>query len=85
MAIVSNEQDKMNELRKLMQQSQQGDRLLIFCETKRGCAFLARQLSHVEGVPAMAIHGDLEQREREVAVRLFILGGGLCCGGVEDF
>ncbi|HEB92342.1 MAG TPA: DEAD/DEAH box helicase [Gammaproteobacteria bacterium] len=36
---------------------------LIFCNTKRACDDLARRLQH-EGYHAQALHGDLEQRQR---------------------
>ena len=42
----------------------------IFCETKRGCDLLTRQLRQ-DGWPALSIHGDKSQQERDwvLAVR----------------
>lgn len=42
----------------------------IFCETKRGCDQLTRQLRQ-DGWPALSIHGDKSQQERDwvLAVR----------------
>lgn len=40
------------------------DRILVFCETKRGCDALARELGYHQ-LSAAAIHGDKEQRERD--------------------
>jgi hypothetical protein len=36
----------------------------IFCETKRGCDLLTRQLRQ-DGWPALSIHGDKSQQERD--------------------
>ena len=36
----------------------------IFCETKRGCDLLTRQL-RTDGWPALSIHGDKSQQERD--------------------
>ena len=47
-----------------------GSKLLVFCETKRGCDTVTRQLRQ-DGWPALAIHGDKSQQERDwvLAVR----------------
>ena len=50
-----------------------GTRVLIFSETKRGCEDLVRMLRQ-EGFPALAIHGDKEQRERDMALAEFKSG-----------
>ena len=50
-----------------------GSRTLIFSETKRGCEDLVRMLRQ-EGFPALAIHGDKEQRERDMALAEFKSG-----------
>jgi ATP-dependent RNA helicase DDX5/DBP2 len=47
-----------------------GTRVLIFSETKRGCEDLVRLLRQ-DGFPALAIHGDKEQRERDMALAEF--------------
>ena len=41
-----------------------GSRILVFCETKRGCDELTRALRG-DGWPALGIHGDKEQSERD--------------------
>ena len=47
-----------------MQKIMDGSRILVFCETKRGCDNLTRQLRQ-DGWPALAIHGDKSQEERD--------------------
>jgi superfamily II DNA/RNA helicase len=49
------------------------DRTLVFVRTKRGADRLVGQLRR-EGVEAVAIHGDLPQRERERALGAFAAG-----------
>ena len=49
------------------------DRTLMFVRTKHGCDKVARQLRE-EGVEARAIHGDLQQRQREKALNGFAEG-----------
>ena len=41
-----------------------GSRILVFCETKRGCDDLTRALRS-DGWPALGIHGGKEQSERD--------------------
>lgn len=41
-----------------------GRKILVFCETKRGCDQVTRQLRQ-DGWPALAIHGDKSQQERD--------------------
>ncbi|HJN73481.1 MAG TPA: helicase-related protein, partial [Myxococcota bacterium] len=48
-------------------------RALVFCETKRDCDGLARFLSG-RGAHALALHGDLEQRDRDDALVQFANG-----------
>ena len=50
-----------------------GTRVLVFSETKRGCEDLVRMLRQ-DGFPALAIHGDKEQRERDMALAEFKSG-----------
>jgi hypothetical protein len=60
-----------------------GSKVLIFCETKRGCDEVTRSL-RADGWPALALHGDKMQRERDWCGAP---GGGagvlpgLCCVG----
>jgi superfamily II DNA/RNA helicase len=48
-------------------------RTMVFCNTKRGCDRLARNLSKLD-VTAQPIHGDLRQRQREKALKQFADG-----------
>lgn len=64
------EEEKYRALGRLLEREMDGSRLLIFCETKRGCDAVTRQL-RTEGWPALSIHGDKSQQERDwvLAVR----------------
>ena len=53
-----------------MQDIMDGSRILIFSETKRGCDNLTRQLRQ-DGWPALAIHGDKSQQERDWVLKDF--------------
>jgi ATP-dependent RNA helicase DeaD len=46
---------------------------LVFCATKIRCDRLARAL-HINHYDAMAIHGDLSQRQRDMAIHYFRTG-----------
>ena len=50
-----------------------GCRVLIFCETKKGADNLTRVLRQ-EGWPALAIHGDKDQKERDWVLQEFKTG-----------
>lgn len=65
------EEDKYSSLCRLLEQHMDGSRILVFCETKRGCDDVTRKLRQ-EGWPALSIHGDKLQEERDwvLAVRL---------------
>ncbi len=52
------------------------ERALVFCETKGDCDSLARFLSG-RGTVALALHGDLDQRDRD-EVMLRFSGGSAC-------
>ena len=58
------EHDKYPLLLKLLEREMDGSRILIFCETKRGCDTVTRQLRQ-NGYPALSIHGDKSQQERD--------------------
>ena len=58
------EHDKYPLLLKLLEREMDGRRILIFCETKRGCDTVTRQLRQ-NGYPALSIHGDKSQQERD--------------------
>ncbi len=49
------------------------DRMLVFCQTKRGTDRVAKRLQK-EGVDAAAIHGDLRQQVRERTLERFSAG-----------
>ena len=58
------EADKFGRLVRLLEREMDGSRLLVFCETKRGCDAVTRQLRQ-NGWPALSIHGDKSQEERD--------------------
>jgi ATP-independent RNA helicase DbpA len=51
-------------------QDQQADSSIIFCETKIRSQEIADQLSEL-GIKALAIHGDLEQKDRNIVLARF--------------
>jgi ATP-dependent RNA helicase DDX5/DBP2 len=61
---VCQEQEKRPKLLKLLERIMDGSKILIFTETKRGADMLTRQM-RVDGWPALAIHGDKSQQERD--------------------
>lgn len=71
-----NEDDKYRALSRLLEREMDGSRLLIFCETKRGCDAVTRQL-RTEGWPALSIHGDKSQQERDWV--LAVSAPSFCC------
>ncbi len=64
--------DKYNELEKLMREHKD-QKTLIFCETKRGCDSLTAQMRSA-GFPALALHGDKSQGERDWVLNEFKSG-----------
>lgn len=50
-----------------------GGKVLVFCETKRGVDQLTASLSR-SGLPAISIHGDKSQQERDFAIDRFRRG-----------
>ena len=50
------EHEKPGHLVRLLEREMDGSRILVFCETKRGCDAVTRQL-RTEGWPALSIHG----------------------------
>ena len=50
-----------------------GSRILIFMDTKKGCDQITRQL-RMDGWPALSIHGDKSQAERDWIVSEFKAG-----------
>ena len=78
------EGDKYGALTRLLEREMDGSRLLIFCETKRGCDSVTRQL-RTEGWPALSIHGDKSQQERDwvlaVGARVLLMNMSGCPAG----
>lgn len=56
--------EKYNRLIRLLKELMDGSRILIFVETKKGCDQVTRQL-RMDGWPALSIHGDKSQDERD--------------------
>lgn len=67
--LLCDEQEKLQCLLHFLQ-SQGDERGLIFCKTKATAQTLAKQLS-AKNYPADALHGDLQQRERDKVMRAF--------------
>jgi len=65
--------EKYHKLTRLLEREMDGNRILIFCETKRGCDAVTRQL-RLDGWPALSIHGDKSQQEREWVLSEFKSG-----------
>ncbi|KAJ0076098.1 hypothetical protein Patl1_33470 [Pistacia atlantica] len=70
--IVS-ENQKYNKLVKLLEDIMDGSRILIFMDTKKGCDQITRQL-RMDGWPALSIHGDKSQAERDWVLSEFKAG-----------
>lgn len=49
---------------RLLNEAMDGSKVLIFVETKKGCDQVTRQL-RMDGWPALSIHGDKNQDERD--------------------
>ncbi|KAL1333862.1 hypothetical protein HN51_062737 [Arachis hypogaea] len=61
---VVTDAEKYNRLIRLLKEVMDGSRILIFMETKKGCDQITRQL-RMDGWPALSIHGDKNQAERD--------------------
>ncbi|XP_052182630.1 DEAD-box ATP-dependent RNA helicase 20 [Diospyros lotus] len=70
---VVTEVEKYNRLIKLLSEVMNGSRILIFTETKKGCDQITRQL-RIDGWPALSIHGDKNQSERDWVLAEFKSG-----------
>lgn len=66
---VADQQAKVTTLLAIMAQ-QQPSSVLVFCNTKAQCENLAQTLRQA-GCQALALHSDLDQRQREAALLLF--------------
>jgi len=58
---------------KLLEDIMDGSRILIFMDTKKGCDQVTRQL-RMDGWPALSIHGDKSQAERDWVLSEFKSG-----------
>ncbi|CAL9111548.1 unnamed protein product [Musa acuminata var. zebrina] len=70
---VISELEKYPRLIKLLGEVMDGSRILIFLETKKGCDQVTRQL-RMDGWPALSIHGDKAQSERDWVLAEFKSG-----------
>ncbi|KAH7528408.1 hypothetical protein FEM48_Zijuj05G0069100 [Ziziphus jujuba var. spinosa] len=70
---VVTDMEKYNRLIKLLKEMMDGSKVLIFMETKKGCDHVTRQL-RVDGWPALSIHGDKNQAERDWVLAEFKSG-----------
>ncbi|KAG6386545.1 hypothetical protein SASPL_151711 [Salvia splendens] len=61
---VMTDMEKYNRLIRLLKEVMDGSKILIFVETKKGCDQVTRQL-RMDGWPALSIHGDKNQDERD--------------------
>jgi len=67
---VVQEQDKRGRLKRLLEKVMDGSKILIFCETKRGGDQLTLEM-RLDGWPALCIHGDKKQEERDWVLKEF--------------
>lgn len=70
--IVS-ENQKYKKLVDLLEDIMDGSRILVFMDTKKGCDQITRQL-RMDGWPALSIHGDKSQAERDWVLSEFKSG-----------
>ncbi|KAG5153782.1 hypothetical protein JHK82_011751 [Glycine max] len=70
---VLTDMEKYNRLIRLLKEVMDGSRILIFMETKKGCDQVTRQM-RVDGWPALSIHGDKNQAERDWVLAEFKSG-----------
>ncbi|KAL7098418.1 hypothetical protein ACP275_09G016900 [Erythranthe tilingii] len=61
---IMTDMEKYNRLIRLLKDFMDGSKILIFVETKKGCDQVTRQL-RMDGWPALSIHGDKSQDERD--------------------
>ena len=70
------EYDKSQKVQRLLEKIMDGSKILIFSETKRNADDITRQL-RMQGFPALAIHGDKSQQERDWVLNEFRTGKAL--------
>merc|ERR1711941_243502 len=67
---VVSQADKKHRLRRLLEKVMDGSKILIFAQTKREGDDLTREM-RTDGFPALCIHGDKKQEEREWVMKEF--------------
>merc|ERR1719450_1358990 len=67
---VVSQSDKKHRLRRLLEKVMDGSKILIFAQTKREGDDLTREM-RTDGFPALCIHGDKKQEERDWVLREF--------------
>jgi ATP-dependent RNA helicase DDX5/DBP2 len=67
---VVKEEDKRSRLKRLLDKVMDGSRILIFADTKRGGDQLTREM-RLDGWPALCMHGDKKQEERDWVLKEF--------------
>ncbi|EXB93551.1 DEAD-box ATP-dependent RNA helicase 20 [Morus notabilis] len=70
---VVTDMEKYNRLIKLLKEMVDSGKILIFIETKKACDQVTRQL-RMDGWPALSIHGDKNQAERDWVLAEFKSG-----------
>ncbi|XP_073295292.1 DEAD-box ATP-dependent RNA helicase 20-like [Primulina huaijiensis] len=70
---VMTDLEKYNRLMKLLKDLMDGSKILIFVETKKGCDQVTKQM-RMDGWPALSIHGDKTQDERDWVLAEFKSG-----------
>merc|ERR1719293_118062 len=67
---VVQEHDKRSRLKRLLEKVMDGSKILIFSSTKRDGDTLTREM-RLDGFPALCIHGDKKQEERDWVLKEF--------------
>merc|ERR1712048_57313 len=67
---VVQQHDKRSRLKRLLEKVMDGSKILIFCATKRDGDELTREM-RLDGWPALCIHGDKKQEERDWVLKEF--------------
>merc|ERR1719321_2560468 len=67
---VVQEHDKRGRLKRLLEKVMEGSRILIFSSTKRDADQLTREM-RLDGWPALCMHGDKKQEERDWVLKEF--------------
>merc|ERR1711953_638251 len=67
---VVDERDKRSRLKRLLEKAMDCSKILIFAQTKRDGDDLTREM-RTDGWPALCLHGDKKQEEREWVLKEF--------------